>query len=184
MYEEINRAVTMAQVVSLFNIKINRSGFIACPFHNGDHTPSLKIYDNSFYCFGCGKGGNVINFVQEMQRTSAREACEFLDNAFSLGIVEQKQGFLQYRQAKKRASDYIIYQNAQARAEQYDLAQFVKLCAYRRWLASQTPTQSTAFDIDYIDRILDQDYLITFDAGARINALLTKHPNGGEFLLE
>ncbi len=176
--------MTMAQVVNLYNIRINRAGFIACPFHSGDNTPSLKIYDHSFYCFGCGKGGSLINFVQEMQGMRYREACEFLDNSFSLGLLGERRNFAQYRQMQKSAGKHAIAQNAQQRAEKYDLAQFVQLCAYRRWLCSQPATTDITFDIDYIDRILDQDYLITFDADARINSLLTKHPNGGEFLHE
>jgi DNA primase len=64
------------------NIKLRRSGRTfsgLCPFHNERH-PSLHIYphNNSFYCYGCNKGGNVINFVRELQGLSFREAVEYL----------------------------------------------------------------------------------------------------------
>lgn len=46
-----------------------------CPFHD-DSSPSFAVYPdtNSFYCFGCAKGGDVITFVQEMDGCSFREA--------------------------------------------------------------------------------------------------------------
>jgi DNA primase len=40
-----------------------------CPFHSGDNSPSFMIYNktNSFYCFGCKRGGNVINLIQFLE---------------------------------------------------------------------------------------------------------------------
>ena len=44
-------------------IKINRSGFACCPFHN-EKMPSLKVYNNNtWYCFGCHKGVDSIDFI-------------------------------------------------------------------------------------------------------------------------
>ena len=39
-----------------------------CPFHN-EKTPSFEVDSRSqmYYCFGCHKGGNVFNFVMEME---------------------------------------------------------------------------------------------------------------------
>lgn len=54
-----------------------------CSFHNEIH-PSFFIYPetNSFYCYGCQKGGNVINFVQEYYNFSFEKAVEFLLNNY------------------------------------------------------------------------------------------------------
>jgi len=48
-------------------VEINKGGFTNCPFHN-EKAPSLKIYPltNSFYCFGCQAGGDVIDFVMKL----------------------------------------------------------------------------------------------------------------------
>lgn len=50
-----------------------------CPFHD-DHSPSLHLYpeSNSFYCFGCQKGGDVIHFVQDLLHLTFVEAVRYL----------------------------------------------------------------------------------------------------------
>src|SRR5467141_3085372 len=57
-----------------------------CPFHQ-EKTPSFTLspIKQIFYCFGCGKGGDVFNFVMEMER------CEFPD---ALRLVAEKCGIL------------------------------------------------------------------------------------------
>jgi len=50
-----------------------------CPLHE-EKTPSFYIYlkNNSFYCFGCSAGGNVINYVMKKQNINFKEAVEYL----------------------------------------------------------------------------------------------------------
>lgn len=50
-----------------------------CPFHN-DGSPSLTIYKGGrrWYCFGCGKGGDVIDFVRELHQVEFRQAASML----------------------------------------------------------------------------------------------------------
>jgi hypothetical protein len=52
-----------------------------CPFHE-EKTPSFHIYSeqNRFKCFGCGRGGDAINFVEELHNLSFREAINYLTN--------------------------------------------------------------------------------------------------------
>ena len=61
--------VDLAEVVSDYGVKLQLIGHTAkgcCPFHQED-TPSFHVdtAKNLYHCFGCGKGGNVINFVME-----------------------------------------------------------------------------------------------------------------------
>jgi hypothetical protein len=73
--------VGIEQVVSMYIPLTNPKRLIRCPFHE-DRTPSLKLYldTNSWYCFGCCKGGASVNFVMEMENISFKEAAEKLLN--------------------------------------------------------------------------------------------------------
>lgn len=68
------------QIIERYGFTVNRSGFMSCPFHSGDHSPSLKVYcepgkeDRGWYCFGCLRGGNGIGFVMELFGIKYQEA--------------------------------------------------------------------------------------------------------------
>jgi DNA primase catalytic core len=63
-------ALTMPQTLEAFGISINGTGTISCPVH-GERTPSCKVYQDHFHCFGCGVHMDAIGFVQHM------EGCDF-----------------------------------------------------------------------------------------------------------
>lgn len=75
--ETIKETYTMPAILARYNMTIKK-GFCTCPFHKGDHTASMKVYNNGFYCFACGKGGDVIKFVQEYEGLSFRDACKWI----------------------------------------------------------------------------------------------------------
>jgi len=69
-----------ARAVPLTNfIDVNRSGFACCPIHK-EKTPSFKYYpkDNHWHCFGCGQGGDVIDFIMATKDLDFRKAVNFL----------------------------------------------------------------------------------------------------------
>jgi len=79
--EEIQQALTFP-IEILINRPLKKSsrGLVGlCPFHN-EKIPSFFVYPetNSCWCFGCQKGGNVINFAREIYGYSFKEAVEFL----------------------------------------------------------------------------------------------------------
>lgn len=53
---------------ALTDLEIPRSRTIRCPFHGEgqERTPSCRIYERSYYCFGCGRGGDIFNFAAEL----------------------------------------------------------------------------------------------------------------------
>lgn len=61
-----------------------------CPFHN-EKTPSFVVYpaDNSFYCFGCGVGGNAISFVKKAENLDYSEAARLLAKNAGITIPEE-----------------------------------------------------------------------------------------------
>lgn len=60
-----------------------------CPFH-GEKTPSFNIYteNGSFYCFGCGAGGDVITFVMKIENLDYMEAVKFLAQRAGMTVPE------------------------------------------------------------------------------------------------
>ncbi len=74
--EEIKKTYSMRDILERYGMHPDRSGFICCPFHK-EKTASMKIYQGSYYCFGCGAHGDVFDFVSAMDNLSFREA--FLD---------------------------------------------------------------------------------------------------------
>jgi DNA primase len=75
--EEIKDKYSMMDILNRLNIPVKK-GFCKCPFHLGDNTASCKIYDKSFFCFGCGKGGDFIYFVELYHNLRFEEACEWI----------------------------------------------------------------------------------------------------------
>ena len=61
-----------------------------CPFH-GEKTPSFNLYpeNNSFYCFGCGVGGDVITFIKRIENLDYMDAIKFLANRSGMQMPEE-----------------------------------------------------------------------------------------------
>ena len=72
--EEIKAAYSMREIVERYGLRPNRASFISCPFHSGDHTPSMKIYPRDYHCHACGANGDIFSFVQQMDGLSFKEA--------------------------------------------------------------------------------------------------------------
>ncbi len=80
--DELARRNDIVDVVSGYVALTKRSGanqFGLCPFH-GEKTPSFSVNADKqiYHCFGCGKGGSVINFIMEIENLSFPDAVQFL----------------------------------------------------------------------------------------------------------
>ena len=80
--EEVKQNNPMPEVVRRYGIEINRAGFCRCPFHN-EKTASMKIYPTSFFCYGCGAGGDVIDFVRLYEHCDFKTAFRMLGGDFT-----------------------------------------------------------------------------------------------------
>ena len=90
---EIKHLLPAVAVFSAYGLPPNRSGFVQCPFHQGDRHASLKVYSGNkagWHCFGCGAGGSVIDFAMRYFGISFREACLRLNEDFHLGLSDNK----------------------------------------------------------------------------------------------
>ena len=58
IFEAVREAVPVPVAAERYGLKANRAGMVCCPFHD-DHTPSLKLNEDYFYCFGCSTCGHT-----------------------------------------------------------------------------------------------------------------------------
>jgi len=75
---EINKP-DMVAVLEAEGINLNRNNMAQCPLHD-DRTPSFKVFPDSqtFRCFGCGKHGDVISFIQEYRGLNFKDTLAYL----------------------------------------------------------------------------------------------------------
>ncbi len=91
--QELSEKNDIADVVSGYVRLTKRSGqnlFGLCPFHS-EKTPSFSVSQSKqiYHCFGCGKGGSVINFIMEVENLSFPEAVEFLARRAGMTVPQQ-----------------------------------------------------------------------------------------------
>mgnify|MGYP005798450911 FL=1 len=92
--QELSDRNPIEDVVGEYVQFTKRSGqnlFGLCPFHS-EKTPSFSVSPSKqiYHCFGCGKGGSVINFIMEIENLSFPEAVEFLARRAGMKVPEQQ----------------------------------------------------------------------------------------------
>ena len=163
---------------------INKRGFCKCPFHN-EKTASFMLYEKnkSFYCFGCGAGGNVINLVAKVFNITYYEAMKRLDEDYSLGLFQKV-----IKTETRRSKETVERARKQLKQEQLQLKQkdnYFKLLDYFKELQKMPLTKAVSYDLAFLERLLDKWLRFEnkpfdrvpedFDADALIYALKSKH---------
>ena len=105
--EEVRMKNDIVDVVSQY-VKLNRRGntyFGLCPFHN-EKTPSFSVTPSKqmYYCFGCGAGGNVYNFVMEYENYTFGEALQHLADRAGVQLPKIEYSREAREKAEKRAT--------------------------------------------------------------------------------
>ena len=87
LFESVKAAATARQAAEHYGLKIGQGNMVCCPFH-ADRTPSMKLNEDYFYCFGCGAHGDVIDLVARLFNLSSYDAAKKL--AYDFGIDPDK----------------------------------------------------------------------------------------------
>ena len=101
----IKSSVSVKDACDNYGIPGDRGGFTNCPFHL-EKSGSLKVYPGrrGFYCFGCHRGGDVIDFVGQYFGLDFQKAMSKLNDDFHLGLpINEKQTAEQERKARQEA---------------------------------------------------------------------------------
>lgn len=89
--QQLKLSCDIESVISSY-VTVKRQGrnrACLCPFHS-EKTPSMVIYNDtqSFYCFGCGAGGDVITFIMKIENLDYIEAVRFLADRAGMQMPE------------------------------------------------------------------------------------------------
>ena len=114
--DRILDAVRIDEVVGDF-VQLKKRGtnlLGLCPFHN-EKTPSFNVNPvrNIYKCFGCGKGGDAVNFVMEHEHYSYPEALRYLAKRYNIEIEETAPDPQEAQLRDERESLYILNSYAQ-----------------------------------------------------------------------
>ncbi len=91
--QELHERNDIVDVISAY-VPLKKRGRIhsgLCPFHN-EKTPSFTVYEDtsSFYCFGCGTGGDVITFIKLYENLDYVETIKQLAERASMALPDEK----------------------------------------------------------------------------------------------
>ncbi|MFA6127531.1 MAG: DNA primase [Bacteroidales bacterium] len=113
-YATIERIIQMAEITDVVGdfVSLKRRGvnFLGlCPFHN-EKTPSFTVSPSKgiFKCFGCGKGGNSVNFLMEHEHLSYPDALRWLAKKYHIEIAETEESAEELLQKNERESMMIL----------------------------------------------------------------------------
>lgn len=91
--DELTTRADLSQVVSRYTRLSSRGDRLwgLCPFH-GEKTASFTVSPDKqvYYCFGCGKGGGVIQFIMDIERLEFKEAVEFLAEMYNMELPQEE----------------------------------------------------------------------------------------------
>ena len=102
LFDTVKAAVTPRMAAERYGLPIQQGSMTRCPFH-ADRTPSMKLNEVYFYCFGCGASGDVIDLAAKLFGLSGYEAAKKL--AADFGIAEQKPSILARLQRGKTQAE-------------------------------------------------------------------------------
>lgn len=102
--DEIKQSVSMHEVVERYGYHPNRAGFISCPFHHGDRTPSMKIYPKDYHCHACGANGDIFSFLMGMENCDFKTAFKALGGSYKQQTDHQR-NLHHYRLQKRKEAE-------------------------------------------------------------------------------
>ena len=159
--EEVRMKNDIVDVVSQY-VKLTRKGssyFGLCPFHN-EKTPSFSVTPSKqmYYCFGCGAGGNVFNFIMEYENFTFGEALQHLADRAGVQLPRMEYS----REAKEKAERKALLLEINKKAAQYFYYQLRRengRTAYQ-YLKGRGLTEETmkSFGLGYSDKYSDDLY--------------------------
>lgn len=126
--DTVKQKVTVRNALSLYlpENRTDSKGFMCCPFHS-EKTPSMKVHNAYFHCFGCGESGDVITLTRKLFGLGFETAVAKLDSDFCLGLNLGAKASL-----SQRINAYRIAREADRKREAYEK---LRKREFKVWLA-------------------------------------------------
>ena len=182
LFKLVKESVTVKQAAVLYGLPVTSTWMTCCPFHE-DHTPSMKLNDTYYYCFGCGATGDVIDLTARLFDLSSFQAARKLAQDFGLSPDKPPSGAVALPKPPSLPSD----------AQQEDIAYCIRvLHDYRdlliRWrtefapLSTEEPLDDRFVEalhmLDVVDDLMDR---LAFGPASQ-KAIATKRLLDGQLL--
>ena len=143
IFDEVKDLVDVPTAARHYGVEVHRGNMALCPFHR-ERTPSCKLYEDHYYCFGCQAHGDVIRLVQELFGLTPIEAVKQINSDFGLGLDLDKPPDMEA--VARRRREIAEREAEKARAEHmYDvlLRYFTLLDKYKMRYAPTSPDEET-----------------------------------------
>ena len=109
--------IKLPEVFKFYGVEIKFNNFCCCPFHH-EKTPSCKVGDYIYHCFGCGAKGNAVSFVKNYFNLDFKTAVQKLNYDFGLNLLDTKLTEEQKKKVFKRKKEIYERQKAENEVEQ------------------------------------------------------------------
>ena len=120
LFTQIKMAVSVKEAAEYYGLEVNRGNMVCCPFH-ADRTPSMKLNEDYFYCFGCGAHGDVIDLVVKLFNLSSYDAAKKL--AYDFGIDDHFVEACQMLDYIEDLTDILTFAELEVRVKTVDMLQ-------------------------------------------------------------
>lgn len=156
-FERIKEMVSVPEAARYYGVDTKRGNMCRCLFHE-ENTPSMKLYEKNYHCFGCGAHGDVIALTAQIFGTSMLNAAKRLNADFNLGLdmdkpLDNRQIQLIQRR-KQEEQDYKEWENNAWLV----LSDYFKLLC--RWRDEYAPEdENSELNTYFVESLKNRDYV-------------------------
>lgn len=156
-FDTIKELVSVPQAAERYGLNVTHGNMCRCLFHD-EKTPSMKLYEKNYHCFGCGAHGDVIALAANLLDVTMLEAAKRINADFSLGLDMEKpiskREITLIQRKKQEAEDFRKWEsNAWLTLAEY----FSTLCYWRREFAPKSETETV--DERFLEALKNHDYI-------------------------